>query len=69
MCVPNKSSLGALGPSNTRTQLNCRTQLSEGISLYEYNSSPAIGAAAIKFDDHARKLLLLLDLKRKVSIS
>jgi hypothetical protein len=35
--------------------------------LYEYNSSPAIHAAATKLDDHAKKLLTLLDLKRRVS--
>jgi len=36
------------------------------ILLYEYNSSPAVNAAATGLDDHAKKLLLLLALKRKV---
>ncbi|KAK4988131.1 hypothetical protein LTR50_004153 [Elasticomyces elasticus] len=35
------------------------------VMLYEYNSSPAVGAAAFTLDDHAKKLLLLLNLKRK----
>ena len=36
------------------------------IMIYEYNSSPAANPAATSLDDHARKLLLLLDSKRKV---
>jgi hypothetical protein len=38
------------------------------VMLYEYNSSPAINTSGISLDDHARKLLLLLDLKRRVHI-
>ncbi|MCJ1307661.1 hypothetical protein MMC25_001308 [Agyrium rufum] len=36
------------------------------VMIYEYNSSPAIGSSTIKLDDHAKKLLLLLSLKRKI---
>jgi hypothetical protein len=39
------------------------------IMLFAYNSSPAIGAAAIKLDDHAKSLLLWLNIKRKASCS
>jgi hypothetical protein len=35
--------------------------------LFAYNSSPAMGAAAIKLDDHAKSLLQWLWLKRKAS--
>ncbi|KAH0593445.1 hypothetical protein MHUMG1_08902 [Metarhizium humberi] len=35
------------------------------VMLFEYNSSPAVGAAAIKLDDHAKTLLQWLNLKRK----
>ena len=34
--------------------------------LFAYNASPAMGAAAIKLDDHAKNLLLWLGIKRKV---
>jgi hypothetical protein len=37
--------------------------------LFEYNSSPAIGASAITLDGHAKNLLQWLSLKRKVSFS
>jgi hypothetical protein len=35
------------------------------VMLFEYNSSPAMGASAIKLDDHAKNLLQWLSLKRK----
>jgi hypothetical protein len=35
------------------------------VMLFEYDSSPAMGATAIKFDDHANNLLTWLSLKRK----
>jgi len=34
--------------------------------LFAYNSSPALGATAIKLDDHAKSLLQWLELERKV---
>jgi hypothetical protein len=37
------------------------------VMLFAYNSSPAIGAAAIRLDDHAKGLLQWLWLKRKAS--
>jgi hypothetical protein len=37
------------------------------VMMFEYNSSPAIGASAIKLDDNAKKLLQWLMLKRKAS--
>lgn len=37
------------------------------VMLFEYNASPAMGAAAIKLDDHAKNLLHWLDIRRKVS--
>ncbi|KAH8894467.1 hypothetical protein GQ53DRAFT_744666 [Thozetella sp. PMI_491] len=37
------------------------------VMLFAYNSSPAIGAAATKLDDHAKNLLHRLWLKRKAS--
>ena len=37
------------------------------VMLFEYNSSPAMGAAAIKLDDHAKNLLQWLSLKLKAS--
>lgn len=36
------------------------------VMLFEYNSSPAIGATAIKLSGHANNLLQWLKLKRKV---
>ena len=36
------------------------------VMLFEYNSSPAIGAAAIQLSGHANNLLQWLKLKRKV---
>lgn len=36
------------------------------VMLFEYNSSPAIEAAALKLDDHAASLLQWLDIRRKV---
>ncbi|KID66231.1 uncharacterized protein G6M90_00g068540 [Metarhizium brunneum] len=33
--------------------------------MFEYNSSPAVGAAAIKLDDHAKNSLQWLNLRRK----
>jgi len=36
------------------------------VMLFEYNASPAMGAAAIKLDDHAKNLLQWLGIKRKV---
>jgi hypothetical protein len=36
------------------------------VMLFEYNSSPAMGAAAIKLDDHAKNLLQWLAVRRKV---
>jgi hypothetical protein len=36
------------------------------VMLFEYNSSPAIGATAIKLAGHANNLLQWLKLKRKV---
>lgn len=38
------------------------------ILLFEYNSSPALDATAIKLADHARSLLQWLSLKRTASI-
>jgi hypothetical protein len=37
------------------------------VMVFAYNSSPAIGASAIKLDDHARSLLHWLKLERAVS--
>ena len=39
------------------------------VMLFEYNSNPAVDAAAIKLDDHAKALLQWLHLKRKVSLT
>jgi hypothetical protein len=39
------------------------------VMLFEYNSSPAIGATAIKLAGHANNLLQWLKLKRKVRYS
>ncbi|KID95699.1 proteinrelated to kinesin light chain, partial [Metarhizium majus ARSEF 297] len=36
------------------------------VMMFEYNSSPAVGAAAIKLDDHAKNLLQWLNLRRKI---
>jgi hypothetical protein len=36
------------------------------VMLFEYNSSPAIGATAIRLADHASNLLQWLKLRRKV---
>ena len=36
------------------------------VMLFEYNSSPAIGTAALKLDDHAASLLQWLAIRRKV---
>jgi hypothetical protein len=38
------------------------------VLLYEYNASPAVDAAATKLDDHAKKLLVCLELKRTVCL-
>ncbi|KAH8669536.1 hypothetical protein BGZ60DRAFT_469799 [Tricladium varicosporioides] len=35
------------------------------VMLFAYNSSPSIGATAIKLDDHAKNLLLWLNIRRK----
>ncbi|KAK3382254.1 hypothetical protein B0T24DRAFT_492710, partial [Lasiosphaeria ovina] len=35
------------------------------VMLFAYNSSPAIGASAIKLDDHAKQLLHWLNLRRE----
>lgn len=37
------------------------------VMLFVYNSSPAMGAASLRLDDHGRNLLQRLNLKRKVS--
>ncbi|KJK73836.1 hypothetical protein H634G_10883 [Metarhizium anisopliae BRIP 53293] len=37
------------------------------VMMFEYNSSPAVGAAAIKLDDHAKNLLQWLNLRRKTT--
>lgn len=37
------------------------------VMIYAYNASPAIGAAAIKLDDHAKGLIQWLSLKRRVN--
>ncbi|KAF5136286.1 hypothetical protein E5D57_000046 [Metarhizium anisopliae] len=39
------------------------------VMMFEYNSSPAVGAAAIKLDDHAKNLLQWLNLRRKALVS
>ncbi|KAK2598930.1 hypothetical protein QQS21_005608 [Conoideocrella luteorostrata] len=39
------------------------------VMLFQYNSSPAVGAAAIKLDDHATNLLQWLKLKRKALVA
>lgn len=39
------------------------------VMLFSYNSSPAIDAAAIKLDDHAKNLLQWLDIERQVSLA
>ncbi|PNP73508.1 hypothetical protein FNYG_13158 [Fusarium nygamai] len=39
------------------------------VMLFEYNSSPVLGAATIKIDDHAKNLLQWLILRRKASSS
>jgi hypothetical protein len=37
------------------------------VMLFAYNSSPAIGATATKLDDHAKNLLLWLNINREAS--
>ena len=36
------------------------------VMLFEYNASPAMGAAAIKMDDYTKNLLQWLGIRRKV---
>jgi hypothetical protein len=36
------------------------------VMLFEYNASPAMGAAAIKIDDYTKNLLQWLGIRRKV---
>ena len=37
------------------------------VMLFAYNSSPAMGATAIKLDDHAKNLLHWINLEREAS--